>query len=103
MDYLEYHSQSFSTSSKKQSILLTIKGIHYFVEFPTNLFPDPKNIKHKRNDITILNEDQMNIMKEGFIKFEKAIKPYPYLRLPDFLNGFCISKGLDLDTLDLLK
>lgn len=103
MDYLEYHSQAFVTSIKKQSMLLTIKGKHYFVEFPQNLFPSPNDIKNKRNIVSEVNLETMEVLKNGFEQFDVSFRSYPYLRLADFLRGYCIGKGVDLKEHNILE
>lgn len=103
MDNLEYHSQAYVTSTKKQSMLMTIKGKHFFIEFPQNLFPNPKQINTRRNLVSEVDENTMNILKEGFEAFGSSFTKYPYLRFPDFIRGFCISKKLSLEDYNILE
>ncbi len=103
MDYLEYHSQAFVTSLKKQSILMSVKGKHYFVEFPQNLFPSPNDIKNKRNVVSEVDSLTMDTLKEGFESFDEAFRRHSYLRLPDFLRGFCLGKGVNLENFNILE
>ncbi|CAM0101973.1 hypothetical protein VPH5P1C_0010 [Vibrio phage 5P1c] len=103
MAYLEYHSQAFVSSIKKQAMLLTIKGKHYFVEFPQNLYPSPNNIKHKRNTVAEVDGTTMEVLKEGFNSFDITFRKHNYLRLADFLRGFCLGKGVNLEDFKILE
>ena len=103
MDYLEYHSQAFVSSFKKQSMLMTIKGKHYFIEFPQNLFPNPNKIKDKKNIVSEVDSDTMEVLKQGFEMFDASFRKHNYLRLADFLRGYCLGKGVNLEDFKILE
>ncbi|AUR86333.1 hypothetical protein NVP1084O_126 [Vibrio phage 1.084.O._10N.261.49.F5] len=103
MDKLEYHSQAFVTSTKNQSMLMSIDGKHYFIEFPQNLFPCPKNIKVKRNIVSEVDNKTMEVLKKGFECFDLSFRKYPALRFYDFIRGFCLAKGVSLEDFNILE
>lgn len=103
MDYLEYHSQAFVSSFKKQSMLMTIKGKHYFIEFPQNLFPNPNKIKDKKNIVSEVDSDTMDVLKQGFEMFDASFRKHNYLRLADFLRGYCLGRGVNLEDFKILE
>lgn len=103
MDNLEYHSQAFVSSIKKQSMLMTVKGKHYFIEFPQNLFPNPNNLKSKKNVVVEVDSGTMEVLKSGFEAFDLSFRKHNYLRLADFLRGYCLGKDVDLEDFKILE
>lgn len=103
MDKLEYHSQAYVTSIKKQAMLMTIEGKHYFIEFPQNIFPNPNKFKIAKNTVSLIDENLMQILKKGFEEFGSSYPKYPYLRFPDFIRGYCLAKGVMLENFNILE
>jgi len=103
MNDLEYFSRSYITSIKLQCMLMTIKGKHYFIEYPQNLTPDPRNIFIPRNKVSVIDKNTLDILIECFNTFEEQVKVYRYLRFPDYARGFCISKNLDLKQFNIME
>ncbi len=102
-DSLEYFSRSYVTSIKHQCMLMTIKGKHYFIEYPQNLTPNPTNIFISRNKVSLIDEDTKSILVACFETFNTQIRKYPYLRFPDYARGFCIAKGIDLQEFNIME
>lgn len=84
-------------------MLMTVKGKHFFIEFPQNLFPNPNQINAKRNIVSEVDTPTMEILKEGFKAFGSSFTKYPYLRFPDFIRGFCVSKNVLLEDFNILE
>lgn len=103
MNDLEYFSRSYVTSIKNQCMLMTVKGKHYFIEYPQNLTPHPKKLFISRNIVSLVDQDTMKILIECFDTFNNEIRKYPYLRFPDYARGFCISKGIDLKQFNIME
>lgn len=92
----EYISQSITVSTKTEAMLIKIGGMYHFIEYPTNMPPNPSKLLKRGNYISNVTEEDFTILIECFEKYTLLKQENPFLHAPSFMYGWCYSKGFNL-------
>ena len=104
----DYLSNSLTVSTKTEAMLVYIKGLYCFVEYPTNRPPSINSILdesgggRERIYVSYISEINFTILQDAFCRYEELKQIVGFLHTPSFLYGWCYSRGFDLKLNNIL-
>ena len=97
----DYISQSLTVSLKTEAMLMKIKDKHYFIEYPVNILPNPRNLFVKGNRVVLVTDKQFELLKTCFEDYINIKQVKPFIHAPTFIIAYLLFNSVDAELLGL--